>query len=512
MTADKGGGSVGDFQGVTATQFVLQNETFSADYGTPITLTQAQLLAGDTDPQGGTLSVTGVSGSGATLSAAGTVTFTPPAQQTPGNIASFTYTVADTAGLSGTATADINLISLPPLTITGAVADQKTSDEVPVKPFVGVTVTDPNAGSPTETVTVTPSTTANGTLSDPNAASDGSTLSNGVYTVTGSASAVTTALDGLVFTPTADETAPGQSVTTGFTISDTNSAQQTTTNSTTSVVATALNDPPILNKPVLSYTVAEGQTLQGLYAQLLANAGDSDAGDQAQITLSSVGSSNTVGFLYFDPTAKMLTYTASGYNAQSPTDSFTYTLTTPQDGTVTGTVDIAVTGPSLPTQVGTAGNTTLTANGADQRLIGGPNDSLTAQGSGSLLFGGHGTDTLTADGANSTVYSGTGSKTVTLNGAPQTVALQQGALDQISGFNLYNDVLDLTQVLAESQINLGGNIGNLGSYFTVSSAGSDATLSFNPEGAGAGTALAVLHGVGPGVTLATLIGDHTLTI
>lgn len=103
---------------------------------------------------------------------------------------------------------------------------------------------------------------------------------------------------------------------------------------------------------------------------------------------------------------------------------------------------------------------------------------------------------------------------MTLNGAQQTVVLQQGALDQISGFNLHNDVLDLTQVLAESQINLGGDIAKLGSYFDVTAAGSDATLSFNPQGvsAGAGTALAVLHGVGPGVTLATLIGDHALTI
>ena len=45
---------------------VVQAETFSTGYGKPLTLTPAQLLAGDSDPQGGTLTVTAVSGPGAT--------------------------------------------------------------------------------------------------------------------------------------------------------------------------------------------------------------------------------------------------------------------------------------------------------------------------------------------------------------------------------------------------------------------------------------------------------------
>lgn len=114
--------------------------------------------------------------------------------------------------------------------------------------------------------------------------------------------------------------------------------------------------------------------------------------------------------------------------------------------------------------------------------------------------------------AAASVDRGAGGKTLTLHGAQQSVVLQQGALDQISGFNLHNDVLALTQVLAESQINLGGDSGNLGSSFDVTASDSDATRSFNPQGVSAGAAPAVLHGVGPGVTLATLIGDQTLTI
>ena len=40
---------------------MVQAETFSTGYGKPLTLTPAQLLAGDSDPQGGTLTVTAVS-------------------------------------------------------------------------------------------------------------------------------------------------------------------------------------------------------------------------------------------------------------------------------------------------------------------------------------------------------------------------------------------------------------------------------------------------------------------
>ena len=92
---------------------VVQAETFSTGYGKPLTLTPAQLLAGDSDPQGGTLTVTAVSGPGATLNSDGSVTYTAPTQSVPGNAASFSYTVTDTAGLSSTATANISLTTAP---------------------------------------------------------------------------------------------------------------------------------------------------------------------------------------------------------------------------------------------------------------------------------------------------------------------------------------------------------------------------------------------------------------
>jgi Ca2+-binding RTX toxin-like protein len=231
-----------------------------------------------------------------------------------------------------------------------------------------------------------------------------------------------------------------------------------------------------------------------------------DTNPNATISIKSIGLAGTTGFAYLDASDKLLTYTASGFNpnATQPADSFTYTATDQYGQSVTGTMDLTVTGPSRPTQVGT----NLTANGAGQRLVGGNgNDTLTANGSSQLIFGGNGNDTITVNGAKSVIYGGTGANTIRLNGSQQTVVLQQGGTDNITGFNLHNgDVLDLTQVLAEAGKSF------TASDFQVTSTGNDATLFYvgTPSFTG-GSALAKLVGIGPGVTLQTLISNGVLT-
>ncbi len=199
-----------------------------------------------------------------------------------------------------------------------------------------------------------------------------------------------------------------------------------------------------------------------------------------------------------------------GQSLEQPTDSFTYTVSDGSGGTVTGTVDIAITGASEPTQVGTAGNDTLSAASANTRLIGGGgNDTLNAHAAGTTVFGGPGDDTINVNAAKATVHGGPGTNTVTLgNTAQDTIVLQQGGTDQISGFNLHNgDVLDLTQVLAEAQKSFSA------SDFQVTDSGNNATLSYvgSPSFTG-GSALATLVGVGSGVTLQTLINDGALKV
>ena len=133
---------------------------------------------------------------------------------------------------------------LPRLTINGTAAGQAVTDQATLSPFSRVTVADGNSGQ-IETVTVTLSAATNGTLS--NLAGGAYDAIQGIYTITGAPATVTTALDGLVFTPAIHKVAAGQTVTTSFTINVTDSAGLTASDSATSVVTTAA--PPATTPP-----------------------------------------------------------------------------------------------------------------------------------------------------------------------------------------------------------------------------------------------------------------------
>jgi endoglucanase len=125
-----------------------------------------------------------------------------------------------------------------PITITPTTKAVATTDASGAKPFAGVVITDANAGQ-TEAATVTLSAAANGILSDPNARTDGSTITNGVWTISGSSTAVAVALDGLVFTPTDHQVAPGGAVTTTLTAAIKDTAGEKAVASST-ITATAV--------------------------------------------------------------------------------------------------------------------------------------------------------------------------------------------------------------------------------------------------------------------------------
>jgi glycosyl hydrolase family 16 len=132
----------------------------------------------------------------------------------------------DVESLSVATVEDINTT----LTITGALSKQAMSDTSSLSPFGNVVVTDLNPGA-TDTITVALSAAANGTLSNLGGGSYNATT--GVYSDAGTAAAVTTALDGLVFTPTVQS----QAVTTTFTIAATDSASASAMDNTTTVLA-----------------------------------------------------------------------------------------------------------------------------------------------------------------------------------------------------------------------------------------------------------------------------------
>jgi VCBS repeat-containing protein len=262
------------------------------------------------------------------------------------------------------------------------------------------------------------------------------------------------------------------------------------------------------NPPPQPVTIAEGQTTANLYSTLVNDVEAANSG--APVTITTLGLSNTMGFAYLDTADSLLTYTADGFQpgAKQPQDSFTYTAS---DG-ATCTVQLTVTGANEPTQVGA----TLTASRANTRLIGTTgNDTLNANAAGTAVFAGQGDDAINVNAAKAVVHGGTGTNTINLgNTAQDSIVLQQGGTDNITGLNLHNDVLDLRQVLAEAQISLGGDFSKLSNYVQVTDSGNDATMSLTTAGQipNYGATVAVLHGVGPNVTLNTLINDHALAI
>jgi hypothetical protein len=123
-----------------------------------------------------------------------------------------TYTGA-TFYLAADGSGGTDLSVMVPPVISGAVAGQTVADTSTILPFSAVTITDNNSGTPTNTLTVVSSSSANGIFSD----SVGGTISGATYTATNSASAVQTRIEALTFTPTVLAGVPGTSLTTTFT-------------------------------------------------------------------------------------------------------------------------------------------------------------------------------------------------------------------------------------------------------------------------------------------------------
>ena len=168
-------------------------------------------------------------------------------------------------------------------TITGTVAGQPTTSEAPVDPFSGVTISDANNGG-TDTLTITLSGN-DGTLAD-GADFHGLTGSNGNYTLSGTAAAITSELDALVFTPV--DGVPNTSVTTTFTLSDSSSAYSTpTVDSTTTVIDT---DPAVA--PTITGTVAGQPTTSEAPVDPFSGVTISDANNGGTDTLTITFSGN----------------------------------------------------------------------------------------------------------------------------------------------------------------------------------------------------------------------------
>ncbi|MGD1017038.1 MAG: Ig-like domain-containing protein, partial [Roseiarcus sp.] len=161
----------------------------------------------------------------------------------------------DAAGNVGTSNIVTYTLDTPP-TITGTVAGQATTSDVPIAPFSNVMIADANPGA-TERLTITVGG-AGGTLADGASFTGVSSLSgsDGSYTLSGTASAITAELDDLVFTPTAG--APNTTSTTTLTLNDLSSIYGSpTVDSTTTVVDSDPAVAPTITGATTTETASE---------------------------------------------------------------------------------------------------------------------------------------------------------------------------------------------------------------------------------------------------------------
>jgi hypothetical protein len=220
----------------------------------------------------------------------------------------------------------VTILATP--TINGTEAGQAISDQQTIAPFADVAIADTNIGQ-TETLTVTLSAAANGTLT--NLGGGAYNSATGVYTVTGAASAVTAALAGLVFTPTLHQVSVGQAVTTGFTIGDIDTASQSATDSTTTVVATAIAVPPTISGTGASQAITD-QTTISPFAQFVIADANIDQTETVTVTLSAAanGTLTNLGGGMYDAAVGVYSVTGPASQVTATLNALVFTPTQQQ--------------------------------------------------------------------------------------------------------------------------------------------------------------------------------------
>lgn len=362
---------------------------------------------------------------------------------------------------------------------------------------------------------VTLSAAANGTLS--NLGGGSYDAPTGIYTDASTAAAVTTALDGLVFTPTAKHVAVGQTATTTFTITDTDTLGASATDSPTTVIATAVAAPPLIvnNSDGTSYPYTHNPT--STVTETIAIY----SGANATGTMISdiVDNSDGTSLLYaYNPTSTV-TLTASYYSGTDPS-------TGAPSGTLTSeTFDYASGGSSITRYNSNGTSSTIYYSGPDGTGTTIPAITSAPETSSAVAFAAasvistpapsaqaepapDGTSIMIS-GSDQLIDPGTGNHSIQFisGAADDTLVLHSGGSDQVTGFNpIAGDQLDLSSLLAEAHVSL-ANISQLGNYVSVANINGAAQILFDLTRHGADSQAALLLNDG---SLATQIQTSIL--
>lgn len=330
-----------------------------------LTITLAGLLAGASDPDNDTLSVTGLTASAGLLQddGNGTWTYTPPADFN--GAVSFSYQISD-GQASVAQTAGLSVAAVNDAPTVGAPVDLGASGEDGQVVISAATLLTGASDADGDTLSISGLSASAGTVND---------NGNGTWT----------------YTPPANFNG---SVTFSYLVTDGSASVA----QTAGLNVTPANDAPVANADLASGT--RDQALNLTAASLLANDSDVDT-PAAQLSIGAV--LNAVnGTVVLNPDGSVTFTPAAGFTG---TASFEYqafdgsALSAP----VTVTIDVQnVPGLTLSGNgaannlAGGAGNDTISGNGGNDTLSGAGGDDLISGGSGNdSLDGGDGNDAIT---------------------------------------------------------------------------------------------------------------------
>ncbi|MBS0196832.1 MAG: DUF4347 domain-containing protein [Planctomycetes bacterium] len=221
-------------------------------------------------------------------------------------ITTFSVQVHDgyTSAFDSTTTVTSTSVNDAPV-ISGTSAGHAVEDNATTSPFPAVTVTDPDP-SQTLTATVTLDTAAKGAFTPGSLTTSGFTHSGGgVYTRTGSASALTTALRALVFAPTENRAAVGSTETTTFTLDIDDGVAAVASDSTATVISTPHNDASVISGTASNQAVLDNATVSPFSGVTIADADSPAQTLSISVTLDAAAKGTFTG----------ASLTASGFSA-----------------------------------------------------------------------------------------------------------------------------------------------------------------------------------------------------
>jgi Ca2+-binding RTX toxin-like protein len=469
---------------------------------------------------GDTIVLQGITATGATLGAGNVLTVL----ETNGGTVALDLAVGqgfsgdifstDTSAFNGSAASEITLQAAVAPSIAGTAAGQAVTDETTIQPFSGATVTDGNPGA-TDTVTIVLSDAANGTLSG-----SGLTLvSTGTYTLTGSAAAVTTALDALTFTPTAHEVAPGNTVTTSMTLTVSDGIASPATDSTTSVIATAVNDAPTITA-LAERIGTPNETTKTPFATIAIADPDIGHTDTVTVTLSDAagGTLSNLGGGSFDAATGVYTDVGSASAVTTDLDGLVFTPSRPASGLVSTTgFSIQVTGPG-----GTVGDNGISVTSVQQvaSLAGNPagNDAISVSPDGSGFAAptqGEVNEAVVGNPVSGDSYSlPTGYQAIFLGGSVAAALTDASVGNALLVGNIGNDTISAA---AGGDTIFGGSVANTliasGASDVVSARGNDTvTTSGSADTVFVGSGTVALHDSGSNDALGLGTGTDTVTL